>query len=92
MEVELNQQWKKNSISSDEEEAFFLMSSDSDDSSYQLDDSGEGSSDSDEDSSLDENMYRKKYSFLKKIARSVIYVSGTGEECPLSGRGVRSIM
>lgn len=64
--------------SSDDEQDFFLMSSDTSDSSDQFEDLDEGTSDEEDLESLaDESLYRKKYIYLKKIAKSIIFVSAS---------------
>ena len=66
---------RRNSVhSSDEENMFFLMSSDSEGSSELWE---ESSSEEEEDvgSEGSETLYRKKYAFLKKLAKSIVFVS-----------------
>ena len=43
--------------------------------------SSEFTSDEDEDSIDDDALYRKKYLFVKRIARNIIYVSNMCSEC-----------
>lgn len=71
---------RRNSFhSSDEEAAFFMMSSDSSDSSDLPEDSEDETSaeegEEGEELAGEEGLYRKKYVFLKNLAKSVIFVS-----------------
>ena len=43
--------------------------------------SSEFTSDEDEDSIGDDALYRKKYMFVKRIAKNIIYVSNLYSEC-----------
>lgn len=67
--------------SSDDENPFFMMQSDSDESSEESEDSRDATSEEELDSLADETLYRKKYIFLKKMAKSIIFVSSNEYVC-----------